>query len=143
VNSVLDELGVSHENMLLVLNKCDAMDDRSIVDVLRLKFENAVTVSAATGEGLDRLCAAVISRLGEGAVELKIDGHVGDGRLHHFLNQHAEITSTTYDDEHVTFHCRLSRQLLYRLDEFQVSIERIDSDMPVSVIETDASTATE
>ncbi|MFT4556033.1 MAG: GTP-binding protein HflX [Planctomycetaceae bacterium] len=143
VNSVLDELGVSHENMLLVLNKCDAMDDRSIVDVLRVKFENAVTVSAATGEGIDRLCAAVTSRLGEGAVELKIDGHVGDGRLHHFVNQHAEISATTYDDEQVTFHCRLSRQLLYRLDEFQVSIERIETDEPVASIETDVSTAAE
>jgi GTPase len=143
VNSVLDELGVSHENMLLVLNKCDAMDDRSIVDVLRVKFENAVTVSAATGEGIDRLCAAVTERLGEGAVELKIDGHVGDGRLHHFLNEHSEIADTVYDNEQVTFHCRLSRQLLYRLDEFQVSIERVETDTPAASAETDISTAAE
>lgn len=143
VNGVLDELGVSHENTLLVLNKCDAMDDRSIVDVLRLKFENAVTVSAATGEGIDRLCAAVAIRLGKGAVELRIDGHVSDGRLHHFLNQHAEIINTTYEDEQVTFDCRLSRQLLYRLDEFDVSIERIETDPPIAALDTDTSTAVE
>jgi GTP-binding protein HflX len=141
VNKVLDELGVSHENMLLVLNKCDAMDDRSIVDVLRLKFENAVTVSAATGEGIDRLCAAVALRLGEGAVELKVDGHVGDGRLHHFLNEHAEISNTTYDDSQVTFDCRLSRQLLYRLDEFDVTIERVESDEPAESLDADVQTA--
>ena len=138
---MLDELGVSHENMLLVLNKCDAMDDRSIVDVLRLKFENAVTVSAATGEGIDRLCAAVALRLGEGAVELKVDGHVGDGRLHHFLNEHAEISNTTYDDSQVTFDCRLSRQLLYRLDEFDVTIERVESDEPAESLDADVQTA--
>lgn len=143
VNGVLDELGVSHENTLLVLNKCDAMEDRSIVDVLRLKFENAVTVSAATGEGIDRLCAAVATRLGKGAVELRIDGHVGDGRLHHFLNQHAEIIRTTYEDEQVTFECRLSRQLLYHLDEFDVSIERIENDPPIAALDTDVSTAVE
>ncbi|NQV23457.1 MAG: GTPase HflX [Rhodopirellula sp.] len=143
VNSVLDELGVSHENTLLVLNKCDAVEDRSIVDVLRLKFENAVTVSAATGEGIDRLCAAVVSRLGEGAVELKIEGHVSDGRLHHFLNQHAEIISTTYKDEQVTFNCRLSRHLLYRLDEFDVSIERVEIDAPATSLDTDVPTAVE
>lgn len=141
VNHVLDELGVSHENMLLVLNKCDAMDDRSIVDVLRLKFENAVTVSAATGEGIDRLCAAVALRLGKGAVELKIDGHVGDGRLHHFLNEHAEISNTTYVDSQVTFDCRLSRQLLYRLDEFDVTIERVESDEPTESLDADVQTA--
>jgi GTP-binding protein HflX len=141
VNNVLDELGVSHENMLLVLNKCDAMDDRSIVDVLRLKFENAVTVSAATGEGIDRLCAAVALRLGEGAVELKIDGHVGDGRLHHFLNEHAEISNTRYDDSQVTFDCRLSRQLLYRLDDFDVTIERVESDEPAASLDADVQTA--
>ncbi|MDA0281901.1 MAG: GTPase HflX [Planctomycetota bacterium] len=126
VNKVLDELGVTHENTLLVLNKCDAMDDRSIVDVLRVKFENAVTVSAATGEGLDRLCSAVAARLGEGNVPLKIEGHVGDGRLHNFLAEHAEISSTTYDDSQVTFECRLSRRLLYRLDAFEITIERLD-----------------
>lgn len=130
VNKVLDELGVAHENTLLVFNKCDAMEDRSIVDVLRLKYENAVTVSAATGEGVDRLCAGVASRLGEGAVELKIEGDVGDGRLHHFLAEHAEISNTTYDNSHVTFDCRLSRRLLYRLDEYQVSIERVESEEP-------------
>lgn len=137
VNKVLDELGVDHDNMLLVLNKCDAMQDRSIVDVLRLKFENAVTVSAATGEGIERLCAAVASRLGEGAAELKIDGHVGDGKLHHFLAEHAEIVNTTYNDSQVTFHCRLSRRLLYRLDEFQVTIERVETDVAEDPVDAD------
>ena len=119
------------------------MDDRSIVDVLRVKFENAITVSAATGEGFDRLYVAVAERLGEGAVELKIDGHVGDGRLHHFLNERSEIANTVYDNEQVTFHCRLPRQLLYRLDEFQVSIERVESVTPVASVETDISTVSE
>ena len=143
VNHVLDELGVSNDNTLLVLNKCDAVPDRSIVDVLRLKFENAVTVSAASGEGLDRLCDAVTARLGEGAVSLKVVGHVGDGRLHHFLNEHAEIENTIYKDSQVTFDCRLSRRLLYRLDEFQVSIERVDTDEPVSSLDADVQAAVE
>lgn len=138
VNSVLDELGVDHENTVLVLNKCDAMEDRSIVDVLRVKHDDAVSVSAVSGEGIDRLCAAVATHLGEGNVALKIEAHAGDGRLHHFLAEHAEIVSTDYVDSQVVFDCRLSRQLLYRLDDFEVTIERLETDDPVEPLSASA-----
>lgn len=123
VHQVLDELGVDRSNMILVLNKADAVSDRSIVDVLRVKHESAVAISALTREGFDRLANMVAKQLGEGFMNLRIRGAVSNGRIGAFLAQHAQVSRQEYTDTEVIFECRLPRSLTYRLREFDVSIE--------------------
>lgn len=123
VHDVLDEIGVDRSNMLLVLNKCDAVEDRSMVDVLHLKHEGSITVSAKTNEGLDRLASFVGDRLGDGYVDVRVAAHAGDGKLFHFLAEHAEVTDTQYVESDVTYECRISRRLIHKLDEFDVMVE--------------------
>ena len=130
VNHVLDEIGVDHSNMLLVLNKCDVVDDRSVVDILRLEHDDAVAVSAATREGLDRLEAAIAERLGNGYVNIEIEAFAGDGRLHHFLAEHADVRDTRYVDSDVIYEGRIARRILHRLDDFDVTV-RLDN-VPVT-----------
>lgn len=122
VNQVLDEIGVDHSNTILVFNKCDAALDRSVVDVLRLKYDDAVTVSAKSGEGLDRLAAAVARCLGDGYVTLRVTAHAGDGRLHHFLAEHAQVTKTDYEDSTVIFECRMAHKILHKLNAFEAEV---------------------
>jgi GTPase len=124
VYEVLDKIGVDHSNTLLVLNKCDAVDDRSVVDVLRSKYESAISVSAKSGEGLDRLAKAVAEFLGDGYIDIRIEAHVGDGRLYHFLAQHAEVTHTEYRESLAIYECRIARGQLPLLDEFDAIVER-------------------
>ncbi len=123
VHHVLDEIGVDRSNMILVLNKADAVTDRSIVDVLRVKHESAVAISALTGEGFDRLANMVAKQLGEGFMNLRVSGPVSNGRIGPFLSQHAQIMRQEYTDTEVIFECRLPRSLTYRLREFDVSVE--------------------
>jgi GTP-binding protein HflX len=54
VDEVLTEIGVDATPRLLVLNKVDLIDAARRED-LELRFPDAVTVSAQTGEGLDAL----------------------------------------------------------------------------------------
>ena len=107
VYEVLKDIGVDCSNVLLVLNKIDAVEDRSLVDVLRSQYENTVTISAATGCGLDGLCEAVASRLGEGYVDVEIETGVGNGRLFAWLAEHGEIHNRDYTDSRVVLSCRL------------------------------------
>jgi GTPase len=130
VNKVLDEIGVDHSEMLLVFNKCDAVDDRSIVDVLRLSYDSAVSVSAATGEGLDRLAAAVADRLGNGHVDVCVRAHAGNGKLHHFLAERAHVTKTEYEESEAIYTCRIARAFLGKLDEFDAEVDIISDDQP-------------
>ena len=109
VNQVLEDVGISCENTMLVLNKIDAVEDRSIIDVLRLRYDNSICVSAVNGEGIDRLTQLVCSRLGSGYVDAKVEMSAGNGRLLAWLAQHGEITDRRYtrsEERRVGKECR-------------------------------------
>ena len=55
VKAVLGELGLADHPTILVLNKADRVPDRSFLDVLKAHHDDSVDLSAAKGEGLDRL----------------------------------------------------------------------------------------
>jgi GTP-binding protein HflX len=110
VEEVLQELGVDGSEALLVLNKVDAVQDHSYLDVLRAKYPQAVSVSARKGTGLDKLAAAVAERLGNGYLDLEIETSAGNGRLLAFLEQHAEIRDRSYADNRVRLECRVPRR---------------------------------
>lgn len=110
VYQVLDEIGVESNNTILVLNKCDAVDDRSILDVMRLRYEDSVIISAAERIGFERLESMVATRLGEGYIDAEIEADVGNGRLFAYLAEHADVSDTQYHDSRVTFNCRIPRR---------------------------------
>jgi GTP-binding protein HflX len=112
VNNVLKDLGVEAQEPLLVLNKVDAVEDRSIVDVLRGRHPSSVTISAVDGTGLDRLAQIVADRLGEGYLNLVIETSVGNGKLFGFLSEHAEVTRKDYEENRVTIECRIPRRFV-------------------------------
>ena len=125
VDQVLKEIGVDCQDPILVLNKIDAVQDRSVVDVLRARHDNSVTVSAAAKQGLDRLCDAVAERLADGYLDARIESGAGNGRLHAFLAEHAEVTATDYTDSRVTFSCRIPRRFAHAIpgDDTTVTLQ--------------------
>jgi GTP-binding protein HflX len=112
VEQVLQELGVDARNALLVLNKLDAVQDHSYVDVLRARHPQAVSVSARDGTGIERLAAAVAERLGDGYVDVAVETSAGNGRLLAFLQQHAQIRDRSYADSRVRLECRVPRRFI-------------------------------
>ena len=126
VEQVLTELNIDCEHPILVLNKIDAVDDRSLVDVLRVRHANSVTVSAKTGQGFDRLSAAVAERLADGYLDARIETGAGNGRLHAFLAEHAEVTATDYADSRVTFSCRIPRRFAHAIPDDDATVTLLD-----------------
>jgi GTPase len=124
VNRVLEEIGVDSSNSLIVLNKMDMVRDRAIVDVLRRRFQESVSISAATGEGLDRLGDAVAARLADGYVDVEIETGAGNGRLLAYLADHAEIKSREYVDSRVTLVCRVPKGLADRLGDDETVVTK-------------------
>jgi len=132
VDRVLDEIGVDHSNSIIVLNKVDAVHDRSTVDVLRRRFADSISVSAAKRIGLDRLAEAVARRLAAGYVDVEIETGVGNGRLFAYLAEHAEVMSKDYSDSRVTLHCRVPRSLVDRLRDDETSITPRNGVFPIA-----------
>ncbi len=126
VEQVLDEIGVGGRKFILVLNKVDAVRDRGPIDVLRAKYAHSVTVSARTGEGLDKLGLLVGELLGEGYVQAEIVTSAGNGKLFAFLAEHAEVTHTEYVDSTATLLCRIARNMLWRVNGEGTSVRLIE-----------------
>ena len=120
---VLAELGIEEKDTLLVLNKIDAMQDRSLLTRMLDRYPRAVQVSSLSGEGIDRLTAAVSDALSRSFLELKIEMGVENGRLMAFLSAHGEVFSKEYHDQMVTIHCRLPERFLGVLQKEEVLIQ--------------------
>jgi GTP-binding protein HflX len=115
VNQVLKEIGIDSARAIVVLNKADAVRDRSIVDVLRASHDPAVSVSAIEKTGIDQLARLVAERLGDGYVEATLETSVGNGRLLAYLAAHAQVVRQDYVDSRVRLLCRIPRRMLHTL----------------------------
>ena len=76
-----------------------------------------MSISAATGQGLDRLAEAVAARLANGYADVEIETSAGNGKLFAFLAERAEIKSREYVDSRVKLVCRIPRAIAERLNE--------------------------
>ena len=112
VYDVLEELGIEEKDTILVLNKMDAVEDMTRIESLRTRYPNAVTVSAQTGEGLQKLSAAVSNALSRDFLDLEIQLDAGDGKLQAYLAQHGEVLSRTFVENRVIIHCRLAQKYM-------------------------------
>lgn len=112
VKAVLEELGLAEQPTILVLNKADLVPDRSFLDVLKAHHDDSVAISAARGEGLDRLEQAVRESLNERALDAEVETGVENGRVLAYLAQHAQIHNRVYDEDRVMLQCRLPRRCL-------------------------------
>jgi GTPase len=103
VDAILSEIGVADraDRVIEVWNKLDCLDEdarSALADEERANVAPPVAISAATGEGIDRLLQAIEDRLAHGRslVELTLDAC--DGRGLHWLYEHAEVMSRS-DEE--------------------------------------------
>lgn len=59
----LTEIGADHIPLLLVLNKCDALDADKFLDHAASDFPQAIPISVKTGYGIDTLKLAIVEEL--------------------------------------------------------------------------------
>jgi len=120
VEAILDAIdaGSEHDQPVIeVFNKIDLWqpertDDPERLSDLPRKSEDsicAVSLSAQTGEGLDRLLHAIDRVMADKSVMLVVKAGVRDQRAIAWLHQHGAIIKDSVDDEGVTTaHARLS-----------------------------------
>jgi GTP-binding protein HflX len=98
VEKVLDELGIAatDQRLIEVWNKIDCLDAQAQARVLNLADRQPderrpVTVSALTGEGMDRLVVAIEVRLGESRQTIEVSIDPADGAGLSWLYRHSEV----------------------------------------------------
>ena len=133
VNAILAELDIADraDRVVEVWNKLDRLgaDERSALALEQEAPEGApLAVSALTGEGIDRLLAAIEDRLARGRSLIELTLDAADGQGLHWLYEHAEVMSRCDRDDglHLTVRVALDQveRVKRRFAPAQVSPQR-------------------
>ncbi len=125
VNVVLDEIGCGKKPALVVLNKVDIVKDISQLETLQTLFPDAVSISAKSGLGFNKLGEVVLHRYKGTELLVRVSSSQSNGKVQSFLRAHGEVMSETYLDSMVTIEARLGRNQLpelKRLDATELQI---------------------
>lgn len=125
---VLKELGIDEKDMLLVLNKIDAITSPAVLNRVLDRYPNAIPVSAKSGKGLVPLCEAVGQALGESFLDLLVDVDTADGKLMAHLASQGEILSKSFSESCVTIHVRMPAAGFGMVRERALAIRNAGSD---------------
>lgn len=128
VYRVLKELGIDEKDMLLVLNKIDAITSPAVLNRVLDRYPNAIPVSAKSGKGLVQLCEAVGQALGESFLDLLVDVDTSDGKLMAHLASQGEILSKSFTVSCVTIHVRMPAAGFGMVRERALAIRNAGSD---------------
>lgn len=115
VYTILSQLGIGddgHENVLEVWNKIDLLDPEALEAIRATRRDGQgapILVSAATGQGLDELLAAIEVRIGSEVEEMQIHLGVGDmNRLGWVYSNSEVLDRKDEEDGSVTLKVRVA-----------------------------------
>ncbi|MDR1960128.1 MAG: GTPase HflX [Planctomycetaceae bacterium] len=114
---VLEDVGIEHKDTVLVLNKTDQVQPPEKLDRLMNLYPQAISISAKTGDGLDKLTLAVSDVLSREFRCLEVVMPVSNGRLAAYLAKEGEILSRIYDGEKAIFQCRVPQYVHGQLEK--------------------------
>jgi GTP-binding protein HflX len=121
VDDVLDEIGAGEQPRLLVLNKADALDAESRLDV-GLRHPDAVLVSALTGEGIDELGERIQQEFERSLADVELLLPYSEGarlaELHDLAGDQLEREDTA---DGVVIRARLPRTIAERYSAYSVN----------------------
>jgi len=121
VLAVLRDLGLEalvEEGLIEVMNKTDLLDPSAraaLLNQVERRNTDTVALSAATGEGCDRLLQLVDGRLDAGLRAVRLDVPLSDGRTLAWIYAHGEVLGRRDDGEAAHLSVRLSEADLGRL----------------------------
>ncbi len=114
-NNVLKELECDKKPLIMVLNKVDALKDSSIINFFQSKYDKVVTISALTGNGLERLKQEMVSFANRGVREIKLECNASNGKLLAYIYEHSQVLNRTFINSGVNFHIMIDEKNLSKL----------------------------
>jgi GTP-binding protein HflX len=117
VREVLGEIDAADVPELIVINKADAADPLEL-EALRLRERGSVVVSARTGEGLDKLMAAIEDALPDPAATVDVVVPYSRGDLIARVHAEGEVLRSEHLPEGTVLQARVPPALAAELSSF-------------------------
>jgi len=115
VNNVLKELDCEKKPIIMVLNKADVLKDSSIITFFKSKYDNIVTISALTGQDIEKLKREMVNFADIGSTEIKLECGVSNGKLLAYIYENSRVLNRTFKNSSVHFHIVVEEKNLSKL----------------------------
>ena len=115
VNNVLKELDCEKKPIIMVLNKADVLKDSSIITFFKSKYDNTVTISALTGQDIEKLRREMVNFADMGSTEIKLECGVSNGKLLAYIYENSRVLNRTFINTSVHFHIVIEEKNLSKL----------------------------
>ena len=112
---LLAELGCGEIPVLNVLNKCDLLENDIPED------EDTVKICAKTGEGFDRMLAAIAKKLPESSRRMSLLLPYDKGGLTARIRESGKVFSEEYTEEGIKVDALVDKLLIKEMKEFEVA----------------------
>ena len=112
--NILSELNCSGDKILTVVNKCDVMNDDFIID----NINDAVKISALTGEGFDKLLSVIKKRLQKDRITLALKIPYDKVGLIAKIRSDGKVLSEEYLDDHILVNAIVNVRFKKDLEEY-------------------------
>lgn len=115
VNNVLKELECNKKPIIMVLNKVDVLEDSSVITFFKSKYDNIVTISALTGQDMEKLKQEMVNFADKGSTEIKLECGVSNGKLLAYIYENSRVINRTFTNSNVHFHIVIEEKHLSKL----------------------------
>jgi GTP-binding protein HflX len=116
VHGVLESIGASEKEQVLVLNKMDLLEGSRQLPLLKGPHPQAIPVSAFSGEGLDQLTQKVREVADAFSKDLWIEVPYEDGKILAILREKATVLEEEFENQGVRMKVRISPALMASLE---------------------------
>lgn len=120
VMNVLRELDAHEKPMITVLNKIDRLESKSILRELRLTFNNAVAVSALSGENIPGLLEEISQQLASLMETVEVALPLDRMDLVNLAHKEGHVNVITYDADAVRLSASLPKKFAGLLQKFSL-----------------------
>jgi GTP-binding protein HflX len=110
VRKVLDELGATEQERVLVLNKIDLLENNADLLVFQAENPDCVSISARTGRGMDELVERVRRSMRGRERQLTLAVDMTDGKAVQFIESRSMVDDRQYDDTQVIYKIRIGQR---------------------------------
>jgi GTP-binding protein HflX len=119
VDELLSSLGASNKPTLLVLNKVDLLEGITR-PALKTGRDDLLEVSAATGEGMDRLLSGIMGILPADEVEVDIVVPYAEGWVPSYVHGNGKILKEGFNENGFEIKAVIKKDKIERIKEYVV-----------------------
>ena len=117
VHQVLEEIGAKGKPEILLLNKIDTPEGDEKFPEWRTLHPDAIPISAKSGQGIDRLHAAIEAHVNAEQVRAVLEADSSNGKLLAFIEAHCQVRDRRFDGERIVIHATMSKRTFTELSQ--------------------------